>query len=197
MSDMIVVMRDGLIQQQGRPNELYERPTNAFVANFIGVSNFIPARLVEGARGEARAVVETASGRRMTGHVTDPAAIPEPGASVTVAIRPERLRVIRADEGEAGTGGPGEAAVEGDAADRPAAASGTGASEPGWTAIRGRVRQGTYLGDQTEFRIETSDAGELIVRRQNVAGAGSAGGVGPGDPVLVSWHEEANLILVG
>ena len=46
MSDMIVVMRDGLIQQQGAPEELYERPVNTFVANFIGVSNPIPGRIV-------------------------------------------------------------------------------------------------------------------------------------------------------
>src|SRR4029079_3761880 len=42
MSDMIVVMRDGLVQQQGRPEVLYERPVNTFVANFIGVSNPLP-----------------------------------------------------------------------------------------------------------------------------------------------------------
>ena len=36
MSDVIVVMRDGLIQQQGDPTELYERPVNRFVADFIG-----------------------------------------------------------------------------------------------------------------------------------------------------------------
>src|SRR4051812_10741814 len=71
MSDVIVVMRDGLIQQQGRPNDLYERPTNAFVANFIGVSNFIPATLLEGSPGSERAVVEIA-GRRLAGRVTDP-----------------------------------------------------------------------------------------------------------------------------
>ena len=47
MSDVIVVMRDGRIQQQGRPSELYERPTNRFVADFLGSSNFIPAT-VEG-----------------------------------------------------------------------------------------------------------------------------------------------------
>ena len=41
MSDVIVVMRDGRIQQQGSPSELYERPVNRFVADFIGVSNFI------------------------------------------------------------------------------------------------------------------------------------------------------------
>ena len=42
MSDVIVVMRDGLIQQMGGPTELYERPVNRFVADFIGTSNFLP-----------------------------------------------------------------------------------------------------------------------------------------------------------
>jgi spermidine/putrescine transport system ATP-binding protein len=174
MSDMIVVMRDGLIQQRGQPDDLYERPANAFVANFIGVSNFIAATLVEGSAGNERAVAETARGRRFVGRVTDPDRMPAPGAAVTVAIRPERLRV------EAGhDAGGGDAAT------------------PGWTSVVGRVRQGTYLGEQTEYRIETDDAGELIARRQNSAGAGTAGGVGPGDPVIVSWNDEANLILVG
>jgi len=83
MSDMIVVMRDGLIQQQGLPDELYERPSNAFVANFIGVSNFIPARLVEHDRATGRAVVETDNGVRLAGHITDREAQPEDGATVT------------------------------------------------------------------------------------------------------------------
>jgi ABC-type Fe3+/spermidine/putrescine transport system ATPase subunit len=178
MSDVIVVMRDGLIQQQGRPDELYERPTNTFVANFIGVSNFIPATLREVRDGSDRAVVETATGRRLTGRLTDAGRTP-PGAAVTVAIRPERLRIERGRPDDA----DGGRAERGDS-------GGTG-----WTAVPGRVRQGTYLGDQTEFRIETEDAGELIVRRQNAAGAGSEAGVGPGDPVVVRWHEEANLIL--
>jgi ABC-type Fe3+/spermidine/putrescine transport system ATPase subunit len=78
-----------------------------------------------------------------------------------------------------------------------AATQATSEPQPGWTSIVGRIRQGTYLGDQTEYRIETQDAGELIVRRQNAAGVETAGGVGPGDPVVVRWHEEANLILVG
>ena len=37
MSDVIVVMRDGRIQQMGGPTELYERPVNRFVADFIGI----------------------------------------------------------------------------------------------------------------------------------------------------------------
>jgi ABC-type Fe3+/spermidine/putrescine transport system ATPase subunit len=68
---------------------------------------------------------------------------------------------------------------------------------PGWASATGRINQGTYLGDQTEFRVQTEQAGELIVRRQNATGAGAALGLGPGDPVTVRWREEANLVLVG
>ena len=180
MSDVIVVMRDGVIQQQGKPNELYERPTNAFVANFIGLSNFIKARLVEHDASSGRAVVEAEHGLRITGEMTDRSARPGSGDSVTVAVRPERISVVSA---------------RGDVAGATAQASAD--NETGWTTIAGRIRQGTYLGDQTEYRIETRDAGELIVRRQNAAGADSAGGVGPGDPVVVRWNVEANLILAG
>jgi hypothetical protein len=64
-------------------------------------------------------------------------------------------------------------------------------------SVPGRIHQGTYLGDQTEFRVETDLVGELIVRRQNAMGAGAGQGMGPGDPVAVRWREEANLVLVG
>jgi ABC-type Fe3+/spermidine/putrescine transport system ATPase subunit len=72
-----------------------------------------------------------------------------------------------------------------------------GEGRPGTTQVAGRVRQGTYLGDQTEYRIQTEQAGEIIVRHQNASGAGGALGAGPGDPVIVRWHEEANLVLAG
>ena len=41
MSDRIVIMRDGAIEQVGTPKELYERPINQFTAGFLGKSNFI------------------------------------------------------------------------------------------------------------------------------------------------------------
>lgn len=41
MSDRIVIMRDGAVEQTGTPNELYERPVNRFTAGFLGKSNFI------------------------------------------------------------------------------------------------------------------------------------------------------------
>jgi spermidine/putrescine transport system ATP-binding protein len=171
MSDVIVVMLDGRIQQLGSPTELYERPVNRFVANFIGISNPLAGRIVDFDRSTRRARVETDAGVSLGGVVTDAAAAPSEGQPVTVAIRPERMRVDPADAGTA--------------------------TEPGWTAVNGRVSQGTYLGEQTEYRIKTERLGELVARRQNSRGADTSHGLGPGDPVVVRWHEEANLILVG
>ena len=165
MSDLIVVMRDGLIQQQGGPTKLYERPANRFVADFIGSSNFLDGT-VAAADGEHRVTVTTKLGLSLRGEVTDPSATVEVGQPVTVVIRPERLELLAAgDDAEHGT------------------------------AISGRIHQGTYLGDHTEFRVQTQQAGELIVRRQNAMGAQESLGLGPGDAVTVWWHEEANLIL--
>ncbi|HEX5149090.1 MAG TPA: ABC transporter ATP-binding protein [Candidatus Limnocylindrales bacterium] len=170
MSDVIVVMRDGLIQQLGDPTELYERPVNRFVADFIGSSNFMAGTVEAIDAATGRVIVRSDRGLALRGWVTDPEARPTVGQAVTVVTRPERLEVLRQE------------------------ADGTA---PGWTAVTGRIRQGTYLGDQTEFRVQTDGAGELIVRRQNALGAGDGQGLGPGDPVMVRWREEANLVLVG
>jgi spermidine/putrescine transport system ATP-binding protein len=170
MSDVIVVMHNGRIQQQGTPTELYERPRNHFVANFIGVSNPIPGRLLEHDVATGRGMVETERGLRLTGIVTDPSARPPAGEQVTVAVRPERMQLR--------------------------AAGHVSAEQPGRTVVEGRVRQGTYLGEQTEYRITTDMVGELIVRRQNAAGPDTGDDAGPGEHVVVSWEEKANLILV-
>ena len=47
MSDKIVVMQKGDILQIGSPQEIYNEPTNRFVANFIGESNIISGRMIE------------------------------------------------------------------------------------------------------------------------------------------------------
>lgn len=50
MSDKIVIMKDGEIQQVGSPEDIYNEPVNRYVANFIGESNIIPARMIEDKR---------------------------------------------------------------------------------------------------------------------------------------------------
>lgn len=47
MSDIIVVMKDGVVQQIGSPKAIYDEPANAFVADFIGESNIISATMIE------------------------------------------------------------------------------------------------------------------------------------------------------
>ena len=46
MSDRVAIMRDGRIEQLGAPREVYERPATAFVAEFVGASNRLPATIV-------------------------------------------------------------------------------------------------------------------------------------------------------
>jgi ABC-type Fe3+/spermidine/putrescine transport system ATPase subunit len=167
MSDVIVVMRDGRIQQQGAPEVLYERPVNRFVAGFIGSTNTADATVVGHDVAAGTAVVETAAGLRTTGIVTDREARLAAGDAVTLAIRPERLRVLD-----------------------PGAGSGDGG-----IAVSGRVQQGTYLGDQTEYRIATEAIGEVIARRQNEIGGVGQRVFGPGEAVTVAWQQEANLVL--
>ena len=47
MSDKIVVMKDGEIQQAGTPQDIYNEPVNRYVANFIGESNIVPGRMLQ------------------------------------------------------------------------------------------------------------------------------------------------------
>ena len=172
MSDVIVVMKDGLIQQQGGPTELYERPVNRFVADFIGTSNFID--------GDASSAFDAAT-----------ATVDRPDDRWARPARPaDRRDRSRSRRATRSPSRPGRSAWRSSAGRRGDAPDGL---DPG----PGRIHQGTYLGDQTEYRVHTEQAGELIVRHQNATGAGGAPGAGPGDPVVVRWHEEANLVLAG
>jgi spermidine/putrescine ABC transporter ATP-binding subunit len=87
MSDRIVVMHGGWVEQVGPPDELYERPRTRFVADFLGSSNFLDTKVA--VAGEP-ALLRTAGGlaievRGLVGAVV--------GDQCTVAIRPERIRI--------------------------------------------------------------------------------------------------------
>lgn len=87
MSDRIAVMRQGRIEQLGRPEELYERPRTEFVAGFLGVSNLLDGDVV-GTRGE-EADIRLGDGAV----VRVPASSVNGSRQVRVGIRPEKLRV--------------------------------------------------------------------------------------------------------
>jgi len=96
MADQIVVMRDGIVEQTGAPLELYDRPTNVFVASFIGspAMNFLEGTLQ---REGDRVFLETGSGVRLP--VEAAAADAGAGEKVTLGIRPEHLSIAQADDG--------------------------------------------------------------------------------------------------
>ena len=95
MADHVVVMRDGVIEQQGTPLELYDRPVNRFVAGFIGspAMNFIPA--VVSADG-ASLLLQFGDDEPQQS-IGTPASLP-PGKRIIVGIRPEHIRPTGAQD---------------------------------------------------------------------------------------------------
>jgi spermidine/putrescine ABC transporter ATP-binding subunit len=85
LSDRIAVLRDGMLVQTGRPDQVYERPRTAFAAEFLGATNFLSGRVGE-RQGEAGAVV---LGDGWTVRTLDP--LPTEGTSVTLTVRPEKF----------------------------------------------------------------------------------------------------------
>jgi putative spermidine/putrescine transport system ATP-binding protein len=96
LSDRIAVMDRGRIEQIDTPTEIYRRPANRFVAQFIGDSNLFAATVVE-ARGD-RARLLTEEGPELLALL--PRGRPAPSGRVTLVLRPER--VVRLAEGEGG-----------------------------------------------------------------------------------------------
>ncbi|MFT6773380.1 MAG: putative spermidine/putrescine transport system ATP-binding protein [Paracoccaceae bacterium] len=85
MSDRIVILNAGAIQQQGAPEDLYTRPRTAFVANFLGKSNFLEVTVT----GHDGGAAICALGPETIAIDTD--APPPVGARAHVALRPERI----------------------------------------------------------------------------------------------------------
>ncbi|MCA1588186.1 MAG: ABC transporter ATP-binding protein [Chloroflexi bacterium] len=87
LSDVVVVMRDGRVEQFGPPDEVYRRPTSRFVADFIGRANFIDAEVLTVTDGAADVTV---LGQRLQMPAAEGVAA---GARATAVVRPESIRV--------------------------------------------------------------------------------------------------------
>ncbi|MCF0258463.1 MAG: ABC transporter ATP-binding protein [Erysipelotrichaceae bacterium] len=89
MSDKIVVMKEGEIQQVGTPAEIYNEPKNAYIANFIGESNIIPATMVSDhvVRFDDKNFECVDVGFK-------------PNEDVDVVIRPEDLEIVKPSQGK-------------------------------------------------------------------------------------------------
>lgn len=87
MADLVVVMGEGRIRQAAKPVEIYRKPADTFVADFIGATNLLPVK--KGPEGQ------TLFGNQKIEGVT----LPETSSSLTLSVRPEDLHVVGLENG--------------------------------------------------------------------------------------------------
>jgi putrescine transport system ATP-binding protein len=120
MSSRIAVMHDGYIVQVDTPSGIYEYPSTRFVAGFVGSINLFEGKIIERSDGEV--MIEGADGEQYRMHCPQPLAI---GSPVGVAVRPEKIRLVRNPEAET------------------------------FNQIKGLVEDIAYLGDVSIFHLKT------------------------------------------
>ena len=102
LSDRIVVLNDGFVQQIGPPEDVYRAPSNGFVADFLGTANFFTGTLQQATEGwrmqlpQGEFVLSAEVQTQLQSH-------PElrPGASVRAMVRPERITLLPAGQATA------------------------------------------------------------------------------------------------
>jgi multiple sugar transport system ATP-binding protein len=94
MGDRIAVMRDGLLQQVGSPQELYDHPVNIFVAGFIGS----PAMNFATTKSEGKDLIFGGAKLVLTGEQAKAADSRPDGASVLIGFRPEHIEIANGQE---------------------------------------------------------------------------------------------------
>jgi len=90
LSDRIAVINQGRLVQVDRPAEVYERPANKFVADFLGQSNFLPGRVDSFETGQLRVLTPTGLQVVARSQKGLPA-----GTEVTLAVRPEKIKLSK------------------------------------------------------------------------------------------------------
>ena len=86
MSDRVVVMNEGAIEQVGTPSEIYNAPRTRFVASFVGTLNLLDGRIVDASSGAIDIDGQRATTRRKLNGA-------KPGDILPMALRPEALRL--------------------------------------------------------------------------------------------------------
>ncbi|NBD19215.1 polyamine ABC transporter ATP-binding protein [Aquabacterium fontiphilum] len=165
MASRIGVMSEGRILQIGSPREIYETPSSRFVADFIGNVNLMDGTLavdeadhVEIACADVRHFV----GHGITGHV---------GMPVTVALRPEKIRLSRRPP-------------EPEPGDAPAPLN----------QVRGKVRDLVYFGSDTLYHLELASGAILKVSQGNTE-RHPDDMLSWGDEAWACWSPSAHVVL--
>jgi ABC-type Fe3+/spermidine/putrescine transport system ATPase subunit len=154
MSDRVAVMHQGRIVQLGPPEDLYERPADPFVADFIGESNFLDVT-VRGVGGELATAV-TDGGLEIGLAGGDAGA---EGTRLTLALRPERIRLAPADGRTYGS------------------------DAVGYRRWRGVIEEVVYVGAARKYQVRLG--GQLLVAQQQAGHDVPC--FGEGETVEVGW----------
>ena len=156
MSDRIVVMRHGRVVQLGPPEDLYERPIDRFVADFIGQSNFLEVTVRSVQDGIATAVTDDGLDVSLVGEAG------AEGTRVTLALRPERVRLAPAGASTRATAVPDPTA-------------------PQWWA--GVIEEVVYIGATRKYQVRLR--GQVLVAQQQARA--DVAGLRAGERVTVGW----------
>ncbi|MFZ0421343.1 MAG: ABC transporter ATP-binding protein [Xanthobacteraceae bacterium] len=158
VADRIAVMDRGRLMQVAPPAEIYEQPNSRWVADFIGNIN-----LFEGRVGDDGTSVEgTALGRIGVAAKIDA----EPGATVWVAVRPEKIRLTPSEP----------------------------AAEPSHNRIAATVADIGYLGDLSIYKLRTGAGAELQAALANTLRSSELK-IGWNDTVWLSFQPDAAIVL--
>ena len=167
MADRIVVMRDGRIEQVGTPVDVYYRPQNRFVAEFVGEITIIDGRTesVEQREGAQLVKVQIDGVPDLYGY--DFTSRQNAGRAAGVMVRPERVRISDLSETS---------------------------PEEGRNSVTGNIDTVEFSGEFVEIQVRTESG--AIVKAKELAAAGTFSEIWrEGYPVQVSWDYSDTVIL--
>jgi ABC-type Fe3+/spermidine/putrescine transport system ATPase subunit len=166
IADVIAVMNEGKLVQLGSPEELYTRPRNRFVAGFIGLANVFGATVHQIDGSDVLGVLPNGSRFHSVWHHGDARRTFSPGDAISVAVRPENVRLESAAETPAH--GPTSSDLR----------------------LEGVVTASVFVGNLIDYFIEVAGMPTRI-RAQSFAPAL----VSPGDRVVISMSRENCVLL--
>jgi len=140
LSDRIVVMNAGMVEQIGSPEEIYERPRSQFVADFVGAINLIWANVI--AADPRQNLLRVSTGGETLACALEGEPCPATGARVLLMIRPEKIAV-------SSLGGEIET--------------------PGMNRLAAEVTANTYCGDHRELSLAAQDFAVKVLAPNTVA----------------------------
>ncbi len=167
LSTRIGVMREGALEQVGTPHEIYERPINRFVANFIGSVNLLRCTPADASKLHCPELGTTLA-------LTADAAANRPATECWVALRPEKIRLVMAAPGSTTPADGGLARLP--------------------NQVAGEVEAIVYLGAHTTCHVRLA-AGALLQVTVPTGADSGPGALERGATVRLAWAPESQVVL--